>query len=65
MPKTAPEPKLERVTFRIVAGASDAAADLVKEDRNSTWTEIFEEHPTAVPRWVGEREESAQALQKK
>lgn len=61
MPKAAPDKKSEHDRIVIVAGASGTAADLVKDNRTSTWTEIFEKHPAAVPRWASDREEAAQA----
>ena len=56
MSKTQAEPE-ERQTD----GAADTAADLVQEDRHSTWSEIVRRHQSAIPKWNTGRSESAVA----
>lgn len=61
MQKVHPEPAKERVA----EDAAGIAADLVKEDPDSTWEAIARRNPTAIPHWTTERTAHAPATKRR
>lgn len=51
-------------TTRVSEGAPDAVADLVKQERRSTWEDIVRRHPAAAPRWVEKAAEQTETTSK-
>jgi hypothetical protein len=56
--------RTEPSSARVTEGAPDAVADLVKQERGSTWEDIVRRHPAAAPRWVDKPADQSEANSK-